>query len=74
MAWAKAGLWDSDRAEAYEHSHSEEIHIVQDNEEKPLVEAKEEISLENLWITRTRPEMCDQEVKTRSNFGAAFLL
>lgn len=64
--WAKTGILDSDDAEAYSYDESAVHEDYHDSEEKfPPVEAKDERSSfdQNVLINRTRPEVCDQEVK-----------
>ncbi|XP_017890137.1 voltage-dependent calcium channel subunit alpha-2/delta-3 isoform X2 [Ceratina calcarata] len=64
-AWANAGIWSSEHAEAYAYPNEEEIVPKNDpeNEEKRPVDAKDEkLFDQKVLINRTRPEACDQEV------------
>ncbi|XP_012150257.1 voltage-dependent calcium channel subunit straightjacket isoform X2 [Megachile rotundata] len=64
-AWAKAGIWDSEYAEAYAYPNEEEnMHEeYQENEDNPPVDAKDEkLFDQKVLINRTRPEACDKEV------------
>lgn len=66
--WAKTGIMESDDAGAYSYVSDEESAVPEDyhdSEEKlPPVEMKDERSSfdQDVWINRTRPEVCDQEV------------
>lgn len=78
-AWAKTGIVESDFAEAYSSYVSDEGLMegrenVYDNEEKPMPELKDEEKVfeQHVLINRTRPEVCDQEVKSRDLFRAIF--
>ncbi|XP_076235530.1 voltage-dependent calcium channel subunit straightjacket isoform X5 [Calliopsis andreniformis] len=64
-AWAKAGIWESDYADAFAYPNEEEgiPEDYQESEEKPPVDAKDEKMFDQkVLINRTRPEACDQEV------------
>ncbi|XP_031833881.1 voltage-dependent calcium channel subunit straightjacket isoform X2 [Nomia melanderi] len=64
-AWAKAGIWESEYAEAFAYPNEEEgIHEdYQENEDKAPVDAKDEKMFDQkVLINRTRPEACDKEV------------
>lgn len=65
-AWARAGIWESEYADAFAYPNEEEG-IPEDypeSGEKPPVDAKDEKMFDQkVLINRTRPEACDQEVK-----------
>ncbi|CAK9822577.1 Voltage-dependent calcium channel subunit alpha-2/delta-3 [Anthophora retusa] len=64
-AWAKAGIWDTEYAEAFAYPKDEDsMHEdYQESEEKPPVDARgEKLFDQKVLINRTRPEACDQEV------------
>ncbi|XP_060826223.1 voltage-dependent calcium channel subunit alpha-2/delta-3 isoform X1 [Bombus pascuorum] len=64
-AWAKAGIWESDYAEAYAYPNEDEgMHEdYQESEDKPPIDPKDErLFDQKVLINRTRPEACDQEV------------
>ncbi|XP_076657366.1 voltage-dependent calcium channel subunit straightjacket isoform X3 [Halictus rubicundus] len=64
-AWAKAGMWESEYAEAFAYPNEDEgmQRDYQESEEKSPVDAKDEKMFDQkVLINRTRPEACDQEV------------
>ncbi|XP_076283342.1 voltage-dependent calcium channel subunit straightjacket isoform X8 [Lasioglossum baleicum] len=64
-AWAKAGMWESEYAEAFAYPNEDEgmQRDYQENEDKSPVDAKDEKMFDQkVLINRTRPEACDQEV------------
>lgn len=66
-AWAKAGIWESEYAEAFAYPNEEKgIHEdYQENDDKGPVDAKyEKMFDQKVLINRTRPEACDKEVDT----------
>lgn len=71
--WAKTGILESDYAKAYGYvSDDETVHDDHDdheNEEKPPpADPKDEKTFDQeIWINRTRLEVCDQEVNLNSD-------
>lgn len=64
-AWAKAGVMDSDDAEAYYVSDDESAGDYHVNEDKPPPVPEKEGGTnfdQNILINRTRPEVCDKEI------------